>query len=89
MNSLDIDNVRNPDEAFKKWATGHYTVVVSDYEMPQKNGLQFLKELREQKNKVPFTLFTGKGREGVAIGKGAKFTIRIFEMDRSSKMKTD
>jgi DNA-binding NarL/FixJ family response regulator len=35
--------------------------------MPQKNGLQFLKELREQKNKTPFILFTGKSREEVAI----------------------
>ena len=35
--------------------------------MPQKDGLQFLKELREQKNEIPFILFTGKGREEVAI----------------------
>jgi PAS domain S-box-containing protein len=35
--------------------------------MPKKDGLQFLKELREQKNEIPFILFTGKGREEVAI----------------------
>ncbi len=29
--------------------------------------LEFLKELREQHNKIPFILFTGKGREEVAI----------------------
>ena len=46
---------------------GNYDVVVSDYEMPQKNGLQFLKELKEQKYEVPFILFTGKGREEIAI----------------------
>ena len=55
------------DEAFKKLLTKQYDVVVSDYEMPQKNGLQFLKELREGKNGLPFILFTGKGREEVAI----------------------
>ena len=44
-----------------------YDVVVSDYEMPLKNGLEFLKELREQKNDIPFILFTGKGREDVAV----------------------
>lgn len=65
--SLKIDNARSVDEAFKKLATGHYDVVVSDYEMPQKDGLDFLKELREQHNKIPFILFTGKGREEVAI----------------------
>jgi len=67
VSSLDIDNVSSVDEAFKKLTTGNYDVVVSDYEMPQKDGLDFLKELREQNNKIPFILFTGKGREEVAI----------------------
>jgi PAS domain-containing protein len=35
--------------------------------MPLKNGLDFLQELRKQKNEIPFILFTGKGREEVAI----------------------
>ncbi len=34
---------------------------------PKKTDLQFLKEFREQKNDMPFILFTGKGREEVAI----------------------
>jgi DNA-binding response OmpR family regulator len=55
------------NEGFKKLSTGYYDIVVSDYEMPQKNGLQFLEELRQQKNQIPFILFTGKGREEVAI----------------------
>jgi PAS domain S-box-containing protein len=41
--------------------------VVSDYEMLQKNGLDFLKALREKSNQIPFILFTGKGREDVAV----------------------
>jgi PAS domain S-box-containing protein len=35
--------------------------------MPHKNGLEFLKELREQGKEIPFILFTGKGREEVVI----------------------
>jgi len=35
--------------------------------MPAKDGLTFLNELREQGIYVPFILFTGKGREEVAI----------------------
>jgi PAS domain S-box-containing protein len=65
--SFEIDGACCVDEAFGKLAVGHYDVVVSDFEMPQKNGLQFLKELREKNNKIPFILFTGKGREEVAI----------------------
>jgi PAS domain S-box-containing protein len=67
IGSFEIDNACCVDEAFQKLKTGLYDVVVSDYEMPQKDGLQFLKKLREQNNKIPFILFTGKGREEVAI----------------------
>ena len=55
------------DEAFKKLRAQSYDAIVSDYEMPLKNGLEFLKELRDQKNQIPFILFTGKGREDVAV----------------------
>ena len=67
MGSFEIDHACCVDEAFKKLSTGYYDVVVSDYEMPQKDGLQFLAELRKSKNEIPFILFTGKGREEVAI----------------------
>jgi DNA-binding response OmpR family regulator len=64
---FEIDWACCVDDGFKKLSIGNYDVVVSDYEMPQKNGLQFLKELREQNNKIPFILFTGKGREEIAV----------------------
>jgi DNA-binding NtrC family response regulator len=67
VGNFEIDHACCVDEAFKKLATGQYDVVISDYEMPQKNGLQFLTELRKQNNEIPFVLFTGKGREEVAI----------------------
>src|SRR5208283_2684814 len=62
-----FDHARCVDEAFKKITTGKYDLIISDYEMPQKNGLQFLEELRKQNHGIPFILFTGKGREEVAI----------------------
>ena len=65
--SLEIDHACCVDEGLNKLAAGHYDVVVSDYDMPQKNGLDFLRELRQRKNMVPFILFTGKGREDVAV----------------------
>ncbi len=64
---FEIDNAICVDEGLAKLGVGHYDVVISDYEMPQKNGLEFLLILRKQKNKIPFILFTGKGREEVAI----------------------
>jgi PAS domain S-box-containing protein len=64
---FEFDSACCADEAFKKLSTGQYDIVISDYEMPQKDGLQFLKELRDGKNEIPFILFTGKGREEVVI----------------------
>ena len=65
--NFDIDKAGCVDEALKKLSTGQYDAVISDYEMPQKNGLDFLKELRGQNNQIPFILLTGKGREDVAV----------------------
>jgi DNA-binding NtrC family response regulator len=62
-NQLDIDEVRSVKEAFAKLKRKKYDVVISDYDMIQKDGLQFLKELREAKNKIPFILFTIRSKE--------------------------
>jgi PAS domain S-box-containing protein len=65
--NIRIEQACSVDEGLQKVSIGQYDVVVSDYEMPQKDGLKFLKELRELNNKIGFILFTGKGREEVAI----------------------
>ena len=44
-----------------------FDAIVSDYQMPGEDGLDFLKELRKKGNTTPFVIFTGKGREEVAI----------------------
>jgi DNA-binding NtrC family response regulator len=64
---FEIDNATSVDEAFQKLGAKSYDVVISDYEMPSKNGLDFLHELREQKNNIAFIIFTGRGREEVAV----------------------
>jgi PAS domain S-box-containing protein len=66
-NNFDVDNALSVTEAYNKIGQHTYDVIVSDYEMPQKNGLQFLQEIREKQNRVPFVIFTGKGREEVAV----------------------
>ncbi|PSQ12972.1 hypothetical protein BRC98_02360 [Halobacteriales archaeon QS_7_68_65] len=37
--------------------------VVSDYEMPDRNGIEFLEAIREEYPDLPFILFTGRGSE--------------------------
>jgi PAS domain S-box-containing protein len=56
-----------------------FDVVVSDYQMPGKDGIQLLKEIRALGNKIPFILFTGRGREEVvieALNNGADFYLQ-------------
>ena len=40
--------------------------VVSDYDMPERDGIEFLRRVREDYPGLPFVLFTGKGSEEVA-----------------------
>jgi PAS domain S-box-containing protein len=65
--AFQVDMAPNVEEAIEKMKTKEYDLVVCDYQMPGKDGLQFLKELRENGNNIPFIVFTGKGREEVAI----------------------
>ncbi|MGD0644215.1 MAG: response regulator [Candidatus Bathyarchaeia archaeon] len=64
---IKVETATSVYEAFENLKQFHYDVVVSDYEMPGKNGLQFLEELKKTAKSLPFILFTGKGREEVAV----------------------
>jgi len=65
---FQVDTACSVEEALNKLKEkGRYDAVVSDYQMPGKDGLEFLEELRKSGNSIPFILFTGRGREEVAI----------------------
>lgn len=64
---LQVDTALSVEEAMEKLEKEKYDIVVSDYQMPEKDGLEFLKTLRSKGNAIPFIMFTGKGREEVAI----------------------
>lgn len=40
--------------------------IVSDYQLPGRDGLEFLTDVRERDSDVPFILFTGHGSEDIA-----------------------
>ena len=64
---IDVDTVSSVNEALEKLKKTDYDAIVCDYQMPGKDGLEFLKELRANGNNIPFIVFTGKGREEAAI----------------------
>jgi PAS domain S-box-containing protein len=65
--SIQVDTALSVEEAFKKLEKDKFDVIVSDYQMPENDGLDFLKTLRSKGNTIPFIIFTGKGREEIAI----------------------
>lgn len=65
--AFNVTSVNTVNDALKLIEDQDFDVVVSDYQLPEKDGLMFLSELREKGSNIPFILFTGKGREDVAI----------------------
>jgi len=41
--------------------------IVCDYQMPEMDGIDLLKEVRANDKNIPFIMFTGKGREEIAV----------------------
>lgn len=62
-----MDTASSVEEATQKMKEKIYDAVISDYMLPRKDGLEFLKELRGNGKKIPFIIFTGKGGEEVAV----------------------
>ena len=64
---FQVETALSVKEAFEKMKEKEFDIILSDYDMPHKNGLQFLKELRDNNSNIAFILFTGRGREAVVI----------------------
>lgn len=61
-----VETKTSPEAALDRLAKNHVDCVVSDHEMPGKNGIEFLEAVREDAPDLPFILFTGKGSEEIA-----------------------
>jgi PAS domain S-box-containing protein len=75
---FNVDTTTSVKEGIELIKNGKYDVVVSDYQMPEMDGLEFLQNLRKLGNEIPFIMLTGKGREEVAmdaLNKGANYYI--------------
>ncbi|MDD1693993.1 MAG: PAS domain S-box protein [Methanoregula sp.] len=65
--NISVDTSISVQDALEKMQVRSYDVIVSDYQMPEIDGLEFLKQLRKSGNTIPFIIFTGKGREDAVI----------------------
>ena len=77
--AFSVDTAISPGAARAILAQEAYDAIVSDYQMPEEDGISFLRSVRSRPAYTPFILFTGKGREEVviqAIESGADFYLQ-------------
>ena len=76
---FSVTTVSSAEEGLQKLSAGAFDAVISDYQMPDMDGIEFLKQVRSVHGDIPFILFTGRGREEVvieAINNGADFYLQ-------------
>jgi PAS domain S-box-containing protein len=76
---VEVETSSSAMDALVRIEIRHFDAIISDYQMPEVDGIKFLKTLRMQGRTTPFILFTGKGREDVAIealNNGADFYLQ-------------
>ncbi len=76
---LSVDLTTSAPAALTLLNSKNYDAIIADYQMPDMNGIEFLKRVRGSGNIIPFILFTGRGREEVviqALNEGADFYLQ-------------
>ena len=75
---LTVCEAENGADALEKLKSVQPKLILSDWNMPQMSGIEFLKRLREEKNLTPFGFITSEASakfKDIAISNGASFII--------------
>jgi len=64
---FSVDTTISAIDALQRLQQRKFDAVLSDYQMPEMDGIRFLQTLRSRGDSVPFIIFTGRGREEVII----------------------
>jgi PAS domain S-box-containing protein len=66
LDAVAVTSVTDPEAALDRLEADSFDCVVSDYDMPPMDGLEFFDALRDRHRTLPFVLYTGKGSEEIA-----------------------
>lgn len=66
LEEITVINATDPTQVSNHLADREIDCVISDYDMPQMDGLTLLTEVRDDHPDLPFVLYTGKGSETIA-----------------------
>ncbi|HVP96205.1 PAS domain S-box protein [Methanoregula sp.] len=64
---ITVVTVASAEEGLTRIADTKFDAIISDYQMPDIDGIAFLRTIRSEHPDMPFILFTGRGREEVVI----------------------
>jgi len=79
MGGIEVIGTCETSYAYNAAVNNEVDIIISDYQMPRENGIQFLKRIRSSGSQIPVIIFTGKGREEVvieALNNGADFYVQ-------------
>ncbi|MDD1699876.1 MAG: PAS domain S-box protein [Methanoregula sp.] len=77
--NIKVNTVLSAREALQLLKTDVFDAIISEYEMPDIDGIQLLKTVREKFSKIPFIIFSDKNREEIfieAINNGADYYVK-------------
>jgi len=90
LGQIGFNNLEEADDGSTAWeaynkakeAGEPYEFIVSDWNMPQMSGLDFLKKVRETDKKLPFLMVTAEAEQGnvvIAVKAGvSNFIVKPF-----------
>lgn len=96
---IRVDTALSAGEALERMNTVTFDAIIADYDLPETDGIQFLRIVREKYPGLPFIIFTGTSSEEIvieALNNGADYYIkkgndpesRFAELSHSIKLLT-